>query len=69
MRALLDLMRENENGALVQDYLVSRQCLLRQASKHLQILDPELGDEELIKSMAAELAKVTALIAGSSERQ
>ena len=69
MRALLDLMRENENGALVQDYLVSRQCLLRQASKHLQILDPELGQQELVKFVAAELARLTVLIAENSQRQ
>jgi hypothetical protein len=67
VRALLDLMCEN--GALVQDTPVQCQGLLQQASKHLQILDPELGEEELIKSMAAELAKVTALIARSSQRQ
>ena len=57
MRALLDLMRENE--AAVQD--LSSQCrqLLGKASKHLQILDPVHGDEKLIELVAAELAKLS----------
>ena len=67
MRALLDLMREN--GDAVQANLVHVQDFLQRASKHLTILDPELGEEELVKSVAAELARVTALIAGSSQRQ
>ena len=67
MRALLDLMRENR--ALVQDNLVPCQSLLQEASKHLQILDPELGEEELVKSVAAELAKLATLIAENSQRQ
>ena len=67
MRALLDLVREN--GEQVQDNLVHVQYLLQQASDHLQILDPELGEEELVKSVAAELAKVTSLRAGNSQRQ
>ena len=67
MRALLDLMRENR--ALVQDNLVPCQSLLQQASKNLQILDPELGEEELVKSVAAELAKLATLIAENSQRQ
>ena len=67
MRALLDLMREN--GASVQDNLVSCEQMLRRASEYLTILDPELGEEELVKSVAAELAKVTALLAENSQRQ
>ena len=67
MRALLDLMRENE--AAVQDDLVPCEFLLQQASKNLTILNPELGEEELVKSVAAELAKVTASISRSSQRQ
>jgi hypothetical protein len=49
-------MRENE--AAVQD--VARQCvgILDLAIGGLQILDPELGEEELIKSVAAERAKL-----------
>ena len=66
MRALLDLV--HENGEEVQDNRVSCQILLRDASKHLKIFDPELGDGELGKCLAAELAKVTALLAENSER-
>ena len=67
MRALLDLVREN--GASLQANLVSCEYLLQQASKNLTILDPELGDEELVISVTAELAKMTALIAKNSKRQ
>ena len=67
MRALLDLMRENTDA--VQANLAPCGHLLRRASKHLTILDPELGQQELAKSVAAELAKVTALIAENSQRQ
>ena len=57
MRALLDLMRDNE--AAVQ--AISNHChdLLLAASKHLKILDPEHGEEELINLVAAELAKLS----------
>ena len=57
MRALLDLMRDNE--AAVQD--MSNQChnLLLEASVYLNILDPEYGKEELVASVAAELAKLS----------
>ena len=58
-----------ENGASVQANLVQCLDLLQRASWNLNILDPELGEEELIKSAAAELAKVTAFIANNSERQ
>ena len=67
MRALLDLVREN--GADVQANLVYTQSLLQRASKHFQILDPELGEEELVKFVAAELARLTVLIAENSQRQ
>ena len=56
MRALLDLLRENE--AAVQDELKTLQYLLRLATSKLKILDPVSGEEELIKSMAAEVAKL-----------
>ena len=67
MCALLDLMREN--GALLHSNLAHCLNLLHEARTYLNILDPELGEEELVKSVAAELAKVTALIASSSHRQ
>ena len=63
MRALLDLMREN--GALVQADLTVCRGLLKRATSYLKILDPEIGKGELVESVAAELAKLTALIAGS----
>ena len=55
MRALLDLLRDNEEAA--KSMLCLRQIILQNASRHLKILDPEHGDEELINSVAAELAK------------
>ena len=55
MRALLDLLRENRAAA--KTMLCPRHDTLRDASFHLKMLDPEHGDEELINSVAAELAK------------
>ena len=59
MRALLDLMRENETR--VQKMAAACQELLGQARRQLNILDPEVGEEELIKAVAAEVAKLPAL--------
>ena len=56
MRALLAFLRENE--ARVQEAIGQCVHILDEATKHLQILDPELGDEELIESVAAELARL-----------
>jgi hypothetical protein len=56
VRALLDLMRENE--AAVQALSSRCERLLRQASGCLRILDPELGNLEIIESVAVELAKL-----------
>jgi len=58
-----------ENGVSVQADLLHCQTLLQQARKHLTILDPEHGGEDLIKSVAAELAKLTAFKAENSQRQ
>ena len=57
MRALLDLMRENE--AAVKDCSSQCRAVLQQASVRLKILDLEHGEEELIKSVAAEMAKLS----------
>ena len=57
MRALLDLVRENETR--VQDISGSCQDLLRLAASNLTILDPEHGEEELIELVAAALAKLS----------
>ena len=59
MRALLDLMRENEEE--VQKWAAACQELLKRASQQLTILHPEVGEEELIKAVAAEVAKLLAL--------
>jgi len=59
VRALLDLMRENE--ASVQKLAAGCQQVLAHASSSLNILDPEIGEEELIQSVAAELARLRAL--------
>ena len=56
MRALLDLMRGNE--AAVQTFSIQSRYMLGEASKRLKMLDPEHGEEELITSVAAELAKL-----------
>ena len=67
MRAVLDFVREN--WAAVHNNLLLCQELMQGANLYLKILDPELGVQELVKSVAAALAKVTALIAENSQRQ
>ena len=59
MRDLLDLMRENE--ANVHNLAALFQDALKSATFDLKVLDPEVGEEELIKAVAAELAKLRAL--------
>ena len=59
MRALLDLMRENETR--VQEMAALCVAVLQFAREHLTILDPEVGEEELSKAVAAEVARVRAL--------
>ena len=56
MRALLDLIRENE--ATVQICTAPCAAVLESASQHLAILDPEGGEEELIQAVAAALANM-----------
>jgi hypothetical protein len=50
-------MRGNE--AAVQDLSAHCRQLLRKVSEQLNILDPKHGQEELIQSVAAELAKLS----------
>ena len=59
MRALLDLMRENEPRL----QSVANVCAhnLEYASQHLTILDPKVGEKDLIKAVAAEVARLRAL--------
>jgi hypothetical protein len=59
VRALLDLLRENET--LVQEMAASCAAVLGRASQQLTILDPEVGKEELIHAVAAALARLPAL--------
>ena len=58
---LLDLMRENEAG--LQKVAAAALCaqILEHASGLLTILDPGVGEEELIKAVAAEVARLRAL--------
>jgi hypothetical protein len=57
VRASLELMRDNEAAVLA----MSDQCrdFLLETSVSLKILNPEHGEEELIKLVAAELAKLS----------
>jgi len=57
VRALLDLMRDNE--AVVQDLSGRFQELLLAAGRRLKILDPKHGDEELIESLAVVYATLS----------
>ena len=56
--ALLDLMREKEEE--VQNVADLCAHMLEHARQELTILDPEVGDEELIQAVAAELARLRA---------
>jgi len=56
VRAVLNLMRENE--ASVQKVAARCAAVLELARQHLTILDPEVGEEELILSLAAALANL-----------
>jgi len=63
-------MRENK-AAAGQATLAAFQELLGLATRHLQILDPETGEEELlrlVKSVAAELANLCKM-AGKAQPQ
>jgi len=59
VRALLNVVRENE--ATVQMFLNGVAGVLEHACSHLNILDPEVGEEEIIKAVAAALAKLPVL--------
>ena len=64
VRALLALLRDNEAAERPMSPVGLQRCqlVLSRASKHLTILAPELGDQELIQSVAAEMATLTALL-------
>jgi hypothetical protein len=52
-------MRQNE--AAMEKVAAGCQQVLAHASSYLKILDPEVGDEELIKAVAVEQAKLRRL--------
>ena len=56
VRVFLDLMRENQ--ASVQNLAAMCAELLEYASQILAVLDPEVGEEELIQAVAAALANL-----------
>ena len=56
VRALLDLMQEHD--ARVRHMAAPFASVLELARKHLTILDPEVGEEELIQAVQAALAKL-----------
>jgi hypothetical protein len=64
VRALLAVLREHEAAErpMTPTDLRIVQAVLFSARMHLTILAPELGDQELIKSVAAELAKLRYLV-------
>jgi len=55
VRALLDLLHENEEAAL---QVIELRSILQDASSHLKILDPEHGHKDLIKSFKVARAKL-----------
>ena len=67
MRALLDLVRDNEattgNVSTCCGHILDDACL------HLTILDPDVGDEELIKAVETELTRLDALSPFESESE
>jgi hypothetical protein len=56
VRALLDLMRENQTR--VQQMAAPFARVLEEARQHLTILDLEVGEEELIQAVAAAQARL-----------
>jgi hypothetical protein len=58
VRALLDLVRENETR--LQNVAAICAQILEHARSNLTILDPDVGDEELIKAVATELTRLDA---------
>ena len=58
MCALLDLMHENKEE--MQKMAAGGAAVLWQARRYLKVLDPEVGEEELIKAVEAEVARLRA---------
>ena len=55
MRALLDVLRDNQ---ATEHDVYEWQLFMRDASSQLKILDPEHGEEELVKSMEVASAEL-----------
>jgi hypothetical protein len=66
VRALLDLVRDNEAA---EHKVFGIRLVLLDASLHLKILDPEHGEEELIKAVEAAQAKLDPLSPFESENE
>ena len=62
VRALLDLMRENETA--VQKSAATYAGVLAVAGKTLNVLGPEAGDKELIQEVEVHRFKLHRLMAG-----
>jgi hypothetical protein len=52
---MLDWLRENE--VAVHDFRGLYHAVLREASRHLKVLDPVRGEKELVKLVAAKLSR------------
>ena len=52
----------HENEAAMQKMAAACQELLESASQQLTILDPDVGEEELIQAVAAAMARLRALL-------
>ena len=55
VRALLDLIRENETRVQIMS---DGYAAVLDLAKNLTVLDPEVGEEELIQAVAAALANL-----------
>ena len=58
VRTLLDLMRDNA----AEDAAAYCKEVLEESSQCLKILDPEVGDEELIKAVALAKARLRSMV-------
>ena len=70
VRALLAPLRNNQAAErpMTARYLCIVQSVLTRAGMHLTILAPKFGDQELIKSVAAGVAKVRSLREAHQQR-
>ena len=64
VRALLDLIRDNTVAA--QRSAALCQEVLEDAMAHLALLDPKVGEQQLIKAMAVERGRLASGMAGAA---